>query len=61
MASVNMGWRVEEMDKIRRGMKRASRHTAVAELKVEVVRGLPSPSQTRFARLVGVSKRTLEN
>ena len=52
---------VEEMDKIRRGRKRASRRTTVAELKVEVVRAQTGLSQTRFARLIGVSKRTLEN
>ena len=52
---------VEEMDKIRRGTKRASRRTTVAELKVEIVREQTGLSQTRFARLIGVSKRTLEN
>ena len=52
---------VDEMDKIRRGKKRASRRTTVAELKVEVVRKQTGLSQTRFARLIGVSKRTLEN
>ena len=52
---------VEEMDKIRRGTKRASRRTTVTELKVEVVREQTGLSQTRFARLIGVSKRTLEN
>ena len=52
---------VEEMDKIRRGKKRASRRTAVAELKVEAVREQTGLSQTHFARLIGVSKRTLEN
>ena len=52
---------VDEMDKIRRGKKRASRRTTVAELKVEVVRKQTGLSQTQFARLIGVSKRTLEN
>ena len=52
---------VDEMDKIRRGKKRASRRTTVAELKVEVVREQTGLSQTHFARLIGVSKRTLEN
>ena len=52
---------VDEMDKIRRGKKRASRRTTVAELKVEIVREQTGLSQTRFARLIGVSKRTLEN
>ena len=52
---------VEEMGKIRRGTKRASRRTTVTELKVEVVREQTGLSQTRFARLIGVSKRTLEN
>jgi putative transcriptional regulator len=52
---------VDEMDKIRRGKKRASRRITVAELKVEDVREQTGLSQTRFARLIGVSKRTLEN
>ena len=52
---------VEEMDKIRRGTKRASRRTTVTELKVEVVREQTGLSQTRVARLISVSKRTLEN
>jgi putative transcriptional regulator len=52
---------VEEMDKIRRGKKRASRRTTVKEIKVAEVRERTGLSQTRFARLIGVSKRTLEN
>jgi putative transcriptional regulator len=52
---------VEEMDKIRRGKKRASRRTVVKEIKVADVREKTGLSQTRFARLIGVSKRTLEN
>ncbi len=52
---------VEEMDKIRRGKKRASRRTTVKEIKVADVRLQTGLSQTRFARLIGVSKRTLEN
>ena len=52
---------VDEMDKIRRGKKRASRRITITELKVEDVREQTGLSQTRFARLIGVSKRTLEN
>lgn len=52
---------VEEMDKIRRGKKRASRRTVVKEIVVADVREQTGLSQTRFARLIGVSKRTLEN
>ena len=52
---------VEEMDKIRRGEKRASRRTVVKEIKVADVREQTGLSQTRFARLIGVSKRTVEN
>lgn len=52
---------VEEMDKIRRGKKRASRRTVVKEIKVADVREQTGLSQTRFARLIGVSKRTVEN
>lgn len=52
---------VEEMDKIRRGKKRASRRTVIKEIKVAAVREKTGLSQTRFARLIGVSKRTVEN
>jgi len=49
------------MDKIRQGKKRASRRTVVKEIAVADVREQTGLSQTRFARLIGVSKRTLEN
>ena len=52
---------VKEMDKIRRGKKPASRCTVVKEIVVADVREQTGLSQTRFARLIGVSKRTLEN
>jgi len=52
---------VEEMDKIRQGKKRASRRTVIKEIVVADVREQTGLSQTRFARLIGVSKRTLEN
>tara|TARA_R110002096_G_scaffold432336_2_gene649048 strand:- start:3550 stop:3840 length:291 start_codon:yes stop_codon:yes gene_type:complete len=52
---------VEEMDKIRHGKKRASRRTVVKEIKVAEVREKTGLSQTRFVRLIGVSKRTVEN
>ena len=52
---------VEEMDKIRRGKKRASRKTVVKEIKAADVREQTGLSQSRFARLIGISKRTVEN
>ena len=52
---------VEEMDAIRKGKKRASRRTVVEEIVVAEVRERTGLSQTQFARLIGVSKRTLEN
>ena len=52
---------VEKMDKIRRGKKRASRKTVVREIKVADLRQQTGLSQTRFVRLIDVSKRTVEN
>ena len=52
---------VEEMDAIRRGRKTASRRFESEELEVRNVREQTGLSQVRFAKLIGVSKRTLEN
>ena len=52
---------VEDTDKIRHGKKRASRRTVVKEIKVAEVREKTGLSQTGFAGLIGVSKRTVEN
>ncbi|QDQ25736.1 helix-turn-helix domain-containing protein [Chitinimonas arctica] len=52
---------VEEMDKIARGELKAGRVTEITEPTVQAVREKTGLSQTRFARLIGVSKRTLEN
>lgn len=52
---------VEEMDKIRRGKKKASRRFHRKQLEVREVRAQTGLSQERFAKLIGVSKRTLEN
>jgi putative transcriptional regulator len=52
---------VQEMDRIARGRKRPSRRFAFKEPKVKHIRERTGLSQTRFASLIGVSKRTLEN
>jgi putative transcriptional regulator len=52
---------VEEMDKIARGELEPGRVTSVAELRVRTIREKTGLSQSRFAHLIGVSKRTLEN
>tara|TARA_R110002073_G_scaffold113817_1_gene250801 strand:+ start:45 stop:248 length:204 start_codon:yes stop_codon:yes gene_type:complete len=52
---------VEDTDKIRHGKKRASRRTVVKEIKAAEVREKTGLSQTGFAGLIGVSKRTVEN
>lgn len=52
---------VEEMDKIVRGELEPGRITSVAELPVHAIRAKTGLSQSRFAHLIGVSKRTLEN
>ncbi|MBK8753192.1 MAG: helix-turn-helix domain-containing protein [Candidatus Competibacteraceae bacterium] len=52
---------VEEMDKIVRGELEPGRVTSVAELQVRAIREKTGLSQSRFAQLIGVSKRTLEN
>lgn len=52
---------VKEMDKIAKGKKKASRRFTFKEPEVKTIREETGLSQTHFARLIGVSKRTLEN
>jgi len=52
---------VKEMDQIRKGKKKASRQFAYKVPEVRKIREQTGLSQTQFARLIGVSKRTLEN
>ncbi len=52
---------VEEMDAITRGKKKPSRQFDYPELEVKAIRKKTGLSQSRFALLIGVSKRTLEN
>ena len=52
---------VKEMDRIVKGKKKASRKFIFKEPKVKAIREKTGLSQTHFARLIGVSKRTLEN
>ena len=52
---------VQEMDKIVQGKKAAARVTEFPEPEVKLIREKIGLSQNRFAMLIGVSKRTLEN
>ncbi|MCH9691671.1 MAG: helix-turn-helix domain-containing protein [Gammaproteobacteria bacterium] len=52
---------VQEMDKIAQGKKTAARVTKFPEPEVKSIREKMGLSQNRFAMLIGVSKRTLEN
>jgi putative transcriptional regulator len=52
---------VQEMDAILKGKKSASRTTKVAEPEVIAIRQQTGLTQSQFAALIGVSKRTLEN
>ena len=52
---------VREMDKIVQGKAAAVRVTEFPEPEVKVIREKVGLSQNRFAMLIGVSKRTLEN
>lgn len=52
---------VEEMDAIVLGKKKSSRQFDYPELEVKIIRKRTGLSQSRFALLIGVSKRTLEN
>ncbi|MFV1872720.1 MAG: NadS family protein [Oleiphilus sp.] len=52
---------VQEMDNIVKKSAEPSRITEFAEPEVKSIRDKIGLSQTRFAGLIGVSKRTLEN
>lgn len=52
---------VQEMDEISKGKAQASRSFKFEEPEVKAIREKVGLSQTRFAGLIGVSKRTLEN
>jgi putative transcriptional regulator len=52
---------VQEMDEIAKGKTNASRSFKFQEPEVKTIRERVGLSQTRFAGLIGVSKRTLEN
>ena len=52
---------VEEMDQIVKGKKKAARTFEYPEPEVKAIREKIGLSQSRFASLIGVSKRTLEN
>jgi putative transcriptional regulator len=52
---------VKEMDAIHKGEKKPSRVFEFPDPEVKTIREKTGLSQTQFARLIGVSKRTLEN
>ena len=52
---------VQEMDDIVQGKKAAVRVTKFPDPEVRLIREKVGLSQNRFAKLIGVSKRTLEN
>ena len=52
---------VQEMDEVARGKRKPSRRTEFPEPEVKAIREKTGLSQSRFALLLGVSKRTLEN
>ena len=52
---------VKEMDRIAKGKKKPTRSFTLKEPQVQRIRERAGLSQTQFARLIGVSKRTLEN
>ncbi|WP_419535701.1 NadS family protein [Endozoicomonas sp.] len=52
---------VHEMDDIREGKKTAARVTEFPDVEVKAIREKVGLSQGKFALLIGVSKRTLEN
>lgn len=52
---------IQEMDEIAKGKTDASRSFKFQEPEVKAIRERVGLSQTRFAGLIGVSKRTLEN
>ncbi|WP_101757296.1 NadS family protein [Oceanicoccus sp. KOV_DT_Chl] len=52
---------VQEMDGIVKGKKKASRSFDFPEPEVKVIRERLGVSQDKFAMILGVSKRTVEN
>ncbi|MET0069839.1 MAG: NadS family protein [Candidatus Thiodiazotropha sp.] len=52
---------VKEMDEIAKGKKAPSRRFEFPELEVKAIREKTGLSQSRFAMLIGVSRRTVEN
>jgi len=52
---------VEEMDEIVKSKKTASREHHFTDPEVKAIREKTGLSQSQFAALIGVSKRTLEN
>lgn len=52
---------VQQADSLIKGQSKAGRVTVFAEPEVKVIRAKTGLSQSRFANLLGVSKRTLEN
>ncbi|OEE54079.1 MULTISPECIES: NadS family protein [Vibrionaceae] len=52
---------VEQADDIVQGKAQAARVTEFAEPEVKAIRAKTGLSQSRFAGVMGVSKRTLEN
>jgi putative transcriptional regulator len=52
---------VQEMDEIVKGNKKASRSFDFPEPEVKAIRERLGVSQSRFAIILGVSKRTVEN
>jgi putative transcriptional regulator len=52
---------VEEMDAIAAGKKKPGRQFEFPDPEVKTIREKTGLSQARFAMLIGVSKRTLEN
>jgi len=52
---------VREAGSILRGQKKAARRTAIRQPEVRAIRERTSLSQSEFARLIGVSVKTLQN
>lgn len=52
---------VKEMDQIRKGKKKPARTFKYLDPEVKTIRENIGMSQSHFAMLIGVSKRTLEN
>ena len=52
---------VEQMDAVVKGKETASREFVFPDPEIKLIREKTGLSQSRFATLMGVSKRTLEN